>query len=44
VRVSIGDPRHAAEQLGFEANTTLSDGLAMTLNLPAPDLKSRAVA
>jgi UDP-glucose 4-epimerase len=31
VRVSIGDPRRAAEQLGFAAETTLSDGLAMTL-------------
>ena len=46
VRVSIGDPRQAAEQLGFEAKTVLAAGLAMMLDLPAPrlDLKSRAVA
>lgn len=31
VRMSIGDPRRAAEQLGFTAHTTLADGLAMTL-------------
>jgi UDP-glucose 4-epimerase len=45
VRVSIGDPSQAAEQLGFEARTALADGLAMTLNLPASrlDRKSRAV-
>jgi UDP-glucose 4-epimerase len=32
VRMSIGDPRRAAEQLGFTARTTLTDGLAITLN------------
>jgi UDP-glucose 4-epimerase len=32
VRISIGDPRHATDQLGFTAETTLADGLAMTLN------------
>ena len=36
VRVSIGDPRQAAEQLGFKAKTALTDGLAITLNLPRP--------
>jgi len=33
VRISIGDPQRALERLGFTAQTTLSDGLAMTLNL-----------
>src|SRR6266446_4957009 len=32
VRVSVGDPRRAAEQLGFTAQTTLGDGLAMMLD------------
>jgi UDP-glucose 4-epimerase len=31
VRVSIGDPSRAAEQLGFTAQTTLTEGLAATL-------------
>ena len=30
VRVSIGDPRRAAKQLGFTAATTLADGLTTT--------------
>jgi UDP-glucose 4-epimerase len=34
VRVSIGDPRRAAEQLGFRAETTLVEGLAITLDPP----------
>lgn len=34
VRVSIGDPRRAAEGFGFEARTRLADGLAATLDLP----------
>ncbi len=38
VRMSIGNPRRAAEQLGFTAHTTLTDGLAMTLH----DLKGEA--
>ncbi len=46
VRISIGDPRHAAEQLGFRAETTLADGLATTLDLPRArfELTPRAVA
>ena len=44
VRVSIGDPRQAAEQLGFLAKTALADGLAITLNRPGPrrDLKPQS--
>jgi UDP-glucose 4-epimerase len=45
VRTSIGDPRRAAEQLGFTAETMLADGLAATLDLPrVQQLKPRAVA
>jgi UDP-glucose 4-epimerase len=46
VRTSIGDPRHAADKLGFRAETTLADGLAMTLNPPGRriGLKPRVVA
>jgi UDP-glucose 4-epimerase len=33
VRISVGDPRRAAHQLGFTAQTTLGDGLAMMLDL-----------
>ena len=33
VRISIGDPHRAVERLGFVAQTTLSDGLAMTLEM-----------
>ena len=46
VRVSIGDPCHAAEQLGFRAETTLTEGLSITLG-GAPvraELDPRAVA
>jgi len=32
VRSSIGDPRRAAQQLGFTATTALSNGLAITLS------------
>ncbi len=32
VEISIGDPRHAAAELGFRARTTLSEGLAATLD------------
>jgi UDP-glucose 4-epimerase len=45
VRISVGDPRQAAKQLGFEAKTALVDGLAITLKLPGPqlDLKPRLI-
>jgi len=32
VRISIGDPRHAAAQLAFEAKTALSEGLTQTIS------------
>ena len=46
IRISIGDPRRAAERLGFTAQTTLSDGLAMTLDLLGrnPEVEARIVA
>jgi UDP-glucose 4-epimerase len=46
VRVSIGDPRGAVDRLRFRAETTLTDGLAMTLNVTRQraEFKSRAVA
>jgi UDP-glucose 4-epimerase len=46
VRISIGDPQRATERLGFTAQTTLSDGLAMTLNVlgRSAEVESRAVA
>jgi UDP-glucose 4-epimerase len=46
VRVSIGDPRQAAEKLGFRAGTTLAEGLAMTLDVsrPSVELKPRVIA
>ena len=46
VRISVGNPRRAAEQLGFRAETALADGLAITLDLPRArfELESRVVA
>jgi UDP-glucose 4-epimerase len=46
VRISVGDPRRAADQLGFRAETALADGLAITLDLPRArfELKPRIVA
>jgi len=32
VRLSIGDPRCASEVLGFRAETTLFEGLTLTLD------------
>jgi UDP-glucose 4-epimerase len=45
VRISIGDPRRAAEQLGFAAQVTLKDGLVMTLNVlgRGPQVRARVV-
>jgi UDP-glucose 4-epimerase len=39
VRVSIGDPRRASEQLGFRTKTTLVEGLALTFDLPGAAVK-----
>jgi UDP-glucose 4-epimerase len=44
VRVSIGDPRHAARQLDFSAQTTLTEGLTVTLELPRVKRESLAGA
>jgi UDP-glucose 4-epimerase len=46
VRISVGNPRRAAEQLGFRAETALAAGLVITLDLPRAgfDLKPRVVA
>ena len=46
VRISIGDPSQAAEQIGFKAKTALADGRAITLDVPERrvGLKARVVA
>jgi UDP-glucose 4-epimerase len=44
VRVSIGDPCHAAEQLGFRAETGLNEGLAITLDSPTARIEFEAQA
>jgi hypothetical protein len=46
MRISVGDPRRAAEQLGFRAETVLADGLAITFDSPRTrfELKPRVVA
>jgi len=46
VRISIGDPRRAVERLGFTAQTALSEGLAITLNMLGqnPKVEARVVA
>jgi UDP-glucose 4-epimerase len=46
VRISIGDPQRAVEQLGFTAQTTLSDGLEMTLDVlrRGPEVEAQVVA
>jgi UDP-glucose 4-epimerase len=43
VRVSIGDPRRAAAQLSFTAETPLAEGLAATLKRRMVERKPRAV-
>ncbi len=47
IRISIGDPRHAAAQLGFRAKTGLSEGLTLTLDdlgRARPEARVRVVA
>jgi UDP-glucose 4-epimerase len=34
IRISMGDPQRAAEKLGFRAETTLAEGLAITFDPP----------
>jgi UDP-glucose 4-epimerase len=41
VRISVGDPRRATEQLGFTAQTALGDGLAMLLDMLGGGAKVR---
>src|SRR5437899_2730148 len=46
VRISVGDPRRATEQLGFTAQTALGDGLAMLLDVlgGGAEVRTRVVA
>jgi UDP-glucose 4-epimerase len=46
VRISVGDPRRATEQLGFTSQTALGDGLAMLLDMLAggAEVRTRVVA
>jgi UDP-glucose 4-epimerase len=46
VRISVGDPQRALDRLGFTAQTTLTKGLAMTLDRfgHGAGLKAQAVA
>ena len=46
VRISIGDPQRAVEQLGFTAQTKLTDGLEMTLDVlrRGPEVEAQVVA
>jgi UDP-glucose 4-epimerase len=46
IPISIGDPRHATEKLGFAARTPLPEGLALTLDAFARrrTVETRAVA
>jgi UDP-glucose 4-epimerase len=46
VRISVGDPRRAAEQLGFTAQTRLGDGLEMMLDAlgSSAEVRTRIVA
>ena len=41
VRVSIDDPRRAREVLGFTAETTLVQGLRLTLQSSLPDQSNK---
>src|SRR6266436_5558041 len=46
VRISVGDPRRATEQLDFTAQTALGDGLAMLLDVlgRGAELRTRVIA
>jgi UDP-glucose 4-epimerase len=46
ILISIGDPRRAAEKLGFAARTDLAEGLALTLKAfnSSRQIKAQALA